>query len=205
LPENYDDPEFRARFQELVGNDVRRIEDVITRLYSLSELPDGERQPVDVAALLDALLDEQREEIRSRRLLVLKELDRNQPFAMGDHDQLRSAFAGLLAKALDLVPEQGDLYLASKHHSSGLRGSPTVRILLRYHNPAAVTGEPLPAEIPPHELSDAATVGISLEETALEFVIAEAIVRAQGGTLTIDNTDSQETVIVIDLPAPSSS
>jgi len=205
LPENYDDPEFRARFQEIVGNDVRRIEDVITRLYGLSELPDAERRPVDVAALLDALLDEKREEIQSRRLLVLKELDRNQPFAMGDPDQLRSAFTGLLAKALDLVPERGDLYLASKHHSSGLRGSPAVRVLLRYHNPAALTAEPIPAEIAPHELSDAATVGISLEETALEFVIAEAIVRAQGGTLTIDNTDSQETVIVIDLPAPSSS
>ncbi|MBW2272207.1 MAG: hypothetical protein JRG96_02980 [Deltaproteobacteria bacterium] len=200
LPESYDDPDFRTRFQELVGRDVRRIEDVITRLHSLTEVPEAQRQPVDVAALLDSLLDERREEIQARRLLVLKELDRNQPFALGDRDQLRSAFAGLLAKALELVPERGDVYLASKHHTAGLHGAPTVRVLLRYHNPEQARDQ---AEIPPRELPGAE--GISLEETALEFIIAESIIRGQGGALTVDNTDAQETVIVIDLTAPSSS
>jgi signal transduction histidine kinase len=199
LPESYDDEDFRVRFQELVGQDVRRIEEVIARLQSLIELPEAQRQPVDVAALLDALLDERREEIQARRLLVLKELDRSQPFALGDRDQLRAAFAGLLGKALALVPERGDVYLASKHHGSGLHGEPTVRVLLRYHNP----DQPR-SEIVDHEGAGIRPGGISVEETALEFVIAEAIIRAQGGALTVDNTDAQETVIVVDLPAPPS-
>jgi hypothetical protein len=46
--------------------------------------------------------------------------------------------------------------------------------------------------------------GITQSETSLDFLIAEAIVRAQGGAMTIDTTDAQETVIVIDLPAASS-
>lgn len=33
-------------------------------------------------------------------------------------------------------------------------------------------------------------------------MIAEIVVRAQGGTLGITSTDGEETVILIDLPAP---
>ena len=43
---------------------------------------------------------------------------------------------------------------------------------------------------------------LSLRETVLEYAVAEGIVRAQHGTMTVDNTDAQETLIVIDLPAP---
>ena len=43
--------------------------------------------------------------------------------------------------------------------------------------------------------------GISLAETALELVLADAIVRSQGGTMTASTADSREIVILIDLPA----
>ena len=50
----------------------------------------------------------------------------------------------------------------------------------------------------------AATVdGTSASDTALEFVVAEAVIRAQGGTLTVDDTEGHETIVVIDLPAPA--
>jgi len=37
---------------------------------------------------------------------------------------------------------------------------------------------------------------------SLEFLIAEIAIRAQGGSLTIANTEGEETVLVIDLPSP---
>ena len=43
---------------------------------------------------------------------------------------------------------------------------------------------------------------MSESEVALEFVAADAAIRDQGGTFSMDTTDSQETVIVIDLQAP---
>ena len=201
LAENFDDEQFRGRFAALVGADVRRIEDVVTRLQDLLEAPEGEREPVDVAAMLEELLDERREEIQARRLLVLKELDRSQPYALGKPEPLRRALAGAIGKALSLVPERGDVYLASKHHSSGLRGGPSVRILLRYHNANAPSREQ-PEPGPDRDTDDFALQNLSLRETVLENAVAEVIVRAQGGTLTVDNTDSQETLILIDLPAP---
>ncbi|MCG8590027.1 MAG: hypothetical protein MJE66_12120 [Proteobacteria bacterium] len=187
LPERFEDEEFRRRFADLVGSDVRRIEDVVTRLGEVSKPTEGRPESVDMAGLLETLLDEQRDRIQQRRLLVLKELDRTQPFVVGEPDRIQAAFRGLLSKALEFVPERGDLYLASKHHASGLRGDPTVRVLVRFHHPQAETD---------------AAAGVHVSETALEFVVAEAIVRSQGGTLTVDTTDAQESVVVVDLPAP---
>jgi DNA-binding NtrC family response regulator len=187
LPERYDDPEFRERFAELVGSDVERIEDVVRRLGELGELGELERQPVDAVALLEQLLEEHRAEIEQRRLLVLKELDYTEPFVLGDPDALQGAVDGLMDRVLDAVPERGDLFLASRHHEAGLRGAPSLRLLLRFR------GAPGAARPP----------GVTPLENSLDLVLAEASIRAQGGALTLDTSQPNETLLVVDLPAPA--
>jgi signal transduction histidine kinase len=178
---------------------VRQIESVVSRLQDLSELAPAKQEPIDLPVMLDRILDRHAELIQERHLLVLKELDHNQPFVLADGDQLERVFSGLIETALSMVPERGDVYLASKHHAQGIAGGPSVRILVRYHNPSVG-----------HPLSDILTDdgfsidGITPQETSLEFLIVEAIVGAQGGSMTVDSTDGQETVVVIDLPAAAS-
>ncbi len=188
LPERYGDSDFRGRFAELVGEGVERIEDVVERLERLAALAPPRRSAVDMEALLGELLRERRDTIRRRRLLVLKELDSERPHAEADPDQIRFAFEALLNKALELVPERGDLYCASRHHDAGLRGGPTLRVLVRFRGPDGPTGA-VPVE------------GVAPAENALEFVIAEAVVRAQGGSMAVDAGEA-ETLVVVDLPAP---
>jgi DNA-binding NtrC family response regulator len=188
LPERFSDAEFRSRFAERVGADVGRIEGTLDRLAEFAALPPAENGPVDVAELLDRLLEEHREEIQRRRLLVLKELDRNQPLARGDAAHLELALRALLDKTFELVPEGRDLYLASKHHASGLRGKPSVRVLIRYHSPTQIARK-------------GGIEGTSLAESALEIVLADALVRGMGGQLTLDASGAEETVVVLDLPA----
>jgi hypothetical protein len=191
LPEHYDDPEFRTHFRELVSQDVRRIDQAVTRLQNMVDMAALKSEPVDLAHMLETLLDERREEIQTRRLLVLKELDHNLPHVLGDARQLRDAFAGLLQRALSRVLDRGDIYLASKHHLSGLGGRPSVRVLLR-HSTAR---------------SESSTEGRGVRAGSvsddLDLVMAQTIVQALGGTLTADETEAAESVIVIDLPAPS--
>ena len=43
--------------------------------------------------------------------------------------------------------------------------------------------------------------GVSSAEASLEFAIAEAIIRAQGGHFSIDIGEDNETVLVVDIPA----
>jgi DNA-binding NtrC family response regulator len=189
LPERHADPDFRERFARLASENMARVDDVLGRLDRLAAFPPPQPRPVDVGRLLEEVLDRRRKAIHERRLLVLEELDRSQPRALCDPEQLRFAFEALIDKSLDLVPARGDLYLASKRHASGLRGEPSIRVLLRHRGPgAAAAGAP--------QLPD-----VSPAANALEFAIAELLIRNQGGTLALDTSDRNETVIVIDLPA----
>jgi len=188
LPERYADPDFREHFARLASKNMARVDEVLLRLDRLASFPPPQPRPVDVGRLLEEELDKRREEIHERRLLVLEELDRSHPQALCDPEQLRFAFEALIDKSLDLVPARGDLYLASKRHATGLRGEPSIRVLLRYRGPEAAASAP---QLP--EVSPAAN--------ALEFAIAEMLIRSQGGTLALDTSDRNETVIVLDLPA----
>jgi len=185
LPHRFQDAEFRERFAEMVRDDVGRIDTLVERLAGVADLGRPKREKVDVTALLEELLAERRDAIRRRSLLVLKELETSAPQALGDREQLRVAFDALLGKCLEWVPERGDVYIASRHHASGLPAGASMRVLLRFHTPGA-SGAP----------------GVSLAETSLDLMIAEIIVRAQGGDFAVAATDGEETLIVVDLPAP---
>jgi signal transduction histidine kinase len=188
LPERFTDPEFRALFGEIVQTDSRRIEGVLTRLSRFAAFGPPAAEALDLSALLDGLIEEQRMELEARQILLLRELERAQPVVSGDPVQLRFALEALLRQALQLVKVRGDLYLASRFHPHGLRGAPSIRVLLRFQSTARVmpasTGE-----------------GVSLSETALDLLLAEAIVRAHGGRFTLDAGEGAETVTLIDLAA----
>jgi DNA-binding NtrC family response regulator len=188
LPSQYDDPEFRSRFSELVGQDAHRIDAVIERLTELAALEEPGVGAVDISALLEELLSERTETVRGRNLLVLKELDEQHTAAIGDAGQLRFALESLIDKSLDLAPSGGDVFIASRHQPAGLRGGPAVRVLVRFGN---------------HDNSSSGlrVPGTSAAENALEYAIAAAVIRAQGGTFTIDPGKGNETVLLLDIPA----
>jgi DNA-binding NtrC family response regulator len=185
LPERFDDPDFRARFPEMVREDVGRIHGLLARLEQVASLAAPRREKVDVSELITGLLEERREAFRQRHHLVLKELDTSRPTALADSAQLRLAFEALFDKALAIVPERGDLYIASRRHEGSGSNAPSVRVLLRFHDPSAGGAEALG---PLHD--------------SIELLIAELIVRAQGGRLTLGASEAEERVLVVDLPAP---
>src|SRR5690606_41577887 len=91
LPSGLEDPDVRARSAERVEADTRRIEAAVETLARLGSLPPPARDPVDVSGLLARLLQLQAARIHERRLVVLEELDREQPLALGHGEQRRFA------------------------------------------------------------------------------------------------------------------
>jgi signal transduction histidine kinase len=181
LPERFDDPDFRARFPQMVREDVGRIHGLLGRLEQLAALDAPMRDKLDVSGLLEELLEERRESFRARHLLVLKELDSSRPAALADPGHLRLVFEALLDKALATVPERGDIYIASRRHEGGSTGQSTVRVLLRFGDPA---------------------VGSAALEHSIELLVAELVVRAQGGRFTLGASEAEERILVVDLPSP---
>ena len=188
LAERWTDAEFRARFAERTGEDVHRIETSLERLARLASFGPPAPESVDVTALLGELLADRRDLIRDRRLLVLQELDTQHPAAHADPEQLRFALDALLGACFALVPERGDVYLASKHLAAGLRGGPTLRVLVRFHGPQRGS---LAGRVP----------GVSPVENSLALVLAEIVVRAQQGSFTVSEAQGDETLVVLELPA----
>jgi len=191
LPSDYQDRSFRDRFSALVGRGVDRIETVVRELARFSVLTAPQIEPVDTAVLLEELLAEQRDTIHGRHLVVLKELEKSQPLVLADPGQLRWSFELMLRKCLDLVPERGDVYIASRHHGAGLRGRPSLRVLVRFSGPQREGGH-----------RSRPVSGVSPADHALEFAIAEAVVRTHRGALAIQAGEGDETVLVLDLPSP---
>lgn len=197
LPEHYADESFRERFTELVGRDVAHIDEVVDRLARAASQEKLEATPVDVSALIEGLLDERREAIGERRLLVLRELERDAPIAWADAHSLEIALAGLLDRALAALPERGDLFVATRRIERGPDSTPRLRVLLRHHSPelsgsaSGLLGD------------DPALADVSPTNNVIEYVLAETIVEASGGQLTIDATDAQETLVLVDLRTPA--
>jgi signal transduction histidine kinase len=187
LPERFEDAEFRSGFAAVLDEQLSQIERAVEPLLVFSALDPVERAPVDVAEMLDEMLEERRDEIQARHLLVLRELDREQSLALGSAAQLHFAFDALLGRALELVPERGNLYLAARYHADGLRGGPCIRVLLQFQQPEEV--------VPTADVEGRSPAGSSLG-----VVLADAVVRALGGSMIVRLADSRETVVLIDLP-----
>jgi hypothetical protein len=173
---------------ERTAEDVRRIEESLDRLARVASFGPAGVETIDVTALLGELLEARRDQVRERRLLVLQELDTQRPEARGDPEQIRFALDALLDACFALVPERGDLYLASKHPPTGLRGGPSLRVLARFHGPQRGTAT---GRLP----------GLSPAENSLALVLAELVVHAQQGSFTLNESQGGETLVVLELPA----
>jgi nitrogen-specific signal transduction histidine kinase len=187
LPKRFEDAEL-GRFAGLVGVAVDRIAQVVERLSRFAELGAPARAPVDLARLVETLLDAQRAEIQARGLVVLKQLEAEHSHCSGDEAQLRFALEGVLERVLGLVPERGDLYVATRRLERAPGGGPGLRLSLRFRAPQGLAAR-------------AGAPGVSLAEAALEFALAEAVVRSHAGRFEVVPGPGEDTTLLVDLPA----
>lgn len=181
LPERYADPEFRGSYHDHVQRDVATIHDRLARLTRFADLRPGPTTRVDVSALLERMLEERRDAIRSRRLLVLRELETERPVAMADEQALVFAFGCLLDRIVRESSLQADLYVATRHHQAA-DGTTSLRILFRYHDGGAA-GE------------------LATARHSLDLWLAEEALALGGGDLHVDSGAGEETVVLIELSA----
>jgi len=190
LQEHHDDADFRQRFNELVGGDVERIQEVIGSLSHLSDLQGLLIENIDLAELLQRLVTSCTEVMATRQVLFSTEIDREAGRALADPRLLETALAGLLRRTLEWLPDGGELFLASHHHPASAGRGPRARVLLRLKAPATEPGRD-PAK------------DLERVEGSFEFVAARTAVEALGGGFTLSSSGEREILVLIDLPAPA--
>jgi len=100
LPERYDDPEFREKFQEVVTREVSRLDGLVEKLVALTEGVSYEFRRGDITPVLEGLVRELRGKTNHSIELSLKQL----PPVRHDPAQLSKAFRYILDYVLAEVP-----------------------------------------------------------------------------------------------------
>jgi DNA-binding NtrC family response regulator len=190
LPRRFEDPEFRRVATERVSADTARIEaalDTLNRLASPRTPSTAAREDVDLSALSAGLLAERRSQIQERGWVVLEELDREGAWVAADRESLRSALVSLFDAVFDLLPERGDLYVATQGPAERDAREPFVRALVRFS-----TGD------------RGGDDGLSRTEQSLGLAAAELMIEELGGNLVLDLSEAPTALLLFELPAAAS-
>jgi len=178
------DPEVRARFSALTTEAIDRMDDLLETLLDFARFRAPARRPVDVQALLDRALDEQRDALALRHVTV----DRNGARAgMVDADEHQMLFAfRSLCRGLvtDLVPHSPLTVRAA--------GRGVVEMHLRTEPSTAAR---LAAWVDPPNGGS--------ETPPLTWALAAALVERNGGALRVRREDDGGTVVRVEWSQPN--
>lgn len=186
LDQRPDDDHVRKELGALVERDAAHLEASLQRLEQFAHLGPPRRELFDLAHAVQVELDLRSARMRQASLVVLRELDLHAPSLEGDEEQLGFVLGALLDRALRMVPEGGDLYVATLFQEADFAHPARHRILIRFHSPEEVLVAPDDAPGPAQPL---------------EVVMARVVLGRMGGTFAVDVSGPQDNVILIELPA----
>jgi len=107
LPERFDDPEFRKNFNQIVVQEIDRLDKIITQINAFAHPPELKMRPLDIRTPVKRGLELARSKFRvNGGVAVETELPANLPKILGDEGALAEAVAHLVANAAEAVTEQ---------------------------------------------------------------------------------------------------
>ena len=108
-----------------------RLSRRVARFERFPDLAPSADETTNLATLLASLLEERRDELLAKRLLVLRELEASDASVRCDEPTLRFALGALLDTLLDAAPSRSDLYVSARPIPSGGRSRLRVELRLR--------------------------------------------------------------------------
>jgi two-component system, NtrC family, sensor kinase len=182
-----DDPALQRRLT-IVQEQIERVATAVRDLLQRARpRPDARR--VDVAAMLERLVDASRIRLAAARVTLAASVPSELPAVTADETQLELAVLNLITNALDAMPDGGTLTLAASSSDS------TVRIEV------TDTGTGIPPDILPHIFQPWVTTKSVGQGTGLGLSITRDVVNRLGGTVTASSQPGQGSTFVITLPA----
>jgi len=107
LPERFGDPEFRKNFNQIVVQEVDRLDKIVSQINSFAHPAELKMRPLDIRAPVKRGLELARSKFRvNGGVAVETELPSNLPKVLGDESALAEAVAHLVANAAEALTEQ---------------------------------------------------------------------------------------------------
>ena len=101
LPERFDDPDFRKDFNEIVVQEIDRLDKIITQINNFAHPSELVMKPVDVRASVKKAIELARTRVKKNSVAIDTTLPNDLPKVLGDETALTEAFAHLVANAAE--------------------------------------------------------------------------------------------------------
>lgn len=173
-----------------VGRILREVERMNSTVNSLLEFGQPNRAqlvPGDPDDVWDAVLDQQRGQLESKALNLVRSRAQSGRACAIDRSQLAIAFTNLLSNAADAAPEGSDLSLASARLASGA-----------WRCRLSNGGAPMSAEGLDRAFDLFYTTKVG--GTGMGLPLSQRIIDDHGGTIALESTAEGGTVVSVTLP-----
>jgi nitrogen-specific signal transduction histidine kinase len=127
LPERFDDADFRKDFNEIVVQEIDRLDKIITQINNFAHPSELVMKPIDVRASVRKAIELARTRVKKNGVAIDATLPNDLPKVLGDETALTEAFAHLVANAAEATSGQSKprISLAAKQiregeHASGV-------------------------------------------------------------------------------------
>lgn len=192
-----DTPEALHQAAEVIYNEAGRMHRMALDLLDLARLEAGtadlKMSPVDMKALLNGVM-EKFTPMASRAGVELKlDLSSDLPISMGDGDRLAQVFTNLVDNALKFTARNGAVTLRAVQDKGEVQVS------------VSDTGKGIPAKDIPHIFDrfyqvDSSRAGGAKRGAGLGLAIAQEIVTAHGGRISVRSAEGRGTAFIVHLP-----
>jgi two-component system nitrogen regulation sensor histidine kinase GlnL len=114
LPDHYDDPDFRNTFVPLLGNEVERINAIVSQLLNFSRPVKPTLNPLALHATLDAASTLVAQQIKARGLVFERRYEAANDRLLGDQGLLSQVFINLFLNGMDAMERGGALTVTTQ-------------------------------------------------------------------------------------------
>ena len=186
LPERGSDAGFRAQFQQVVGQEMARLQQLARSLVEFARPATTQRTPLDLRAVLDQVVALTKPDLLKDSIVLESRYGHNGATLVGDAGQLSQVFLNLILNARDAMATGGTLTVTTRSVSGALE------VVI------ADTGQGIaPADLP-HLFEPFFTRKPT--GTGLGLSIVQQILQDHGGTIAVASRPGAGTTFTVRLP-----
>jgi two-component system sensor histidine kinase AtoS len=198
LTRQFDDSDFRERFQAVVPPELERINAIVEGLLALARPVRVTFKPVRVPAVLERAIELYGARLEAQGVEVQRQYARDLPAIWADQESLYQAIVDLVANALDAMPSGGRLALRVGWSDAGEALSGHAGRARRI----AIEIEDTGVGIAPADVDRVFTPFFSTKDrgTGLGLALTHKIVEDHGGSIDVRSTPGAGTTFRLVLP-----
>ncbi len=176
----------QGEFVDKIAQEVERVETILRKMLDSSTSYQSLREPVDLAHIVDKVLQDYQPRIKAQNITLLAEIDHNCPAISGNPHEFEQVFVNLISNALFEMPDGGVLKVVLTTTDNRLR------IVVQD------SGQGIPKQIEDKIFEPFFTT--KDKGTGFGLSVVRRVIKGYGGNILVRNTEGLGACFTIEMP-----